>query len=217
VVVSSIAGSFQRNQASAFVSNVPNSQNFQRSNQNFSVGPSRPNNLNNSRQGGGSGLNNNRQGEGSGLVCENCGFNGHTIDKCFKIIRYPADFGKKKSGQNFKKQSVSNNNCVGKSSSFGFTDEQMATLISLIKNNKVGKNMQANMAGAKQHMTYTDKELDNVLDISHLKIKLGHPNGTEAYISNIEILRLSNGLTLYDVMMLFLKSEFESEKCSGDW
>nr|GEV05341.1 ribonuclease H-like domain-containing protein [Tanacetum cinerariifolium] len=50
-------------------------------------------------------------------------------------------------------------------------DEQIATLISLIKDNKVGKNVPANMAEANQHMTYTDKELDNVFDISHLKIK----------------------------------------------
>ncbi|GJR36956.1 ribonuclease H-like domain-containing protein, partial [Tanacetum coccineum] len=162
-----------------------------RSNQNFNAGPSRSNNVNNNRQGGGSGLNNNRPSGGSGLVCENCGFNGHTIVRCFKIIRYPADFGKKKSGQNFKKQSVSNNNSVGKSSSSGFTDEQMTTLISLIKDNKVGKNMQANMA-----------ELDNVLDISHLKIKVGHPNGIETYISKIGNLRLSNGLILYDVMVI---------------
>ncbi|GJR60066.1 ribonuclease H-like domain-containing protein [Tanacetum coccineum] len=172
VVVGSIAGSSKRNQASAFV------------------------------QGGGSGLNINRPSGASGLVCENYGFNGHTIDRCFKIIGYPADFGKKKSGQNFKKQSVSNNNSVGKSSSSGFTDEQMATLISLIKDNKVGKNMQANMAGANQHMTYTDKELDNILDISHLKIKVDHPNGTEAYISKIGNLILSNGLTLYDVLVI---------------
>ncbi|GJZ02801.1 ribonuclease H-like domain-containing protein [Tanacetum coccineum] len=55
---------------------------------------------------------------------------------------------------------------------------------------------------ANQHMTYTDKELDNVLDISHLKIKVGHPNGTEAYISKIGNLRLSNGLTMYDVMVI---------------
>ncbi|GKA63835.1 hypothetical protein Tco_0763441 [Tanacetum coccineum] len=85
VVVGSIVGSSQKNQASAFV------------------------------QGEGSDLNNNKASGGSGLVCENCGFNGHTIDRCFKIIGYPADFGKKKSGQNFKKQSVSNNNSVRKS------------------------------------------------------------------------------------------------------
>ncbi|GKC68221.1 ribonuclease H-like domain-containing protein [Tanacetum coccineum] len=81
-------------------------------------------------------------------------------------------------------------------------DEQMATLISLIKDNKIGKNMQANMSGTNQHMTYTDKELDNVLDISHLKIKVGHPNGTEAFISKIGNLKLSNGLVLYDVMVI---------------
>ncbi|GJW22071.1 ribonuclease H-like domain-containing protein [Tanacetum coccineum] len=56
--------------------------------------------------------------------------------------------------------------------------------------------------GVNQHMTYTDKELDNVLDISHLKIKVGHPDGTEAFISKIENLKLSNGLILYDVLVI---------------
>ncbi|GKF52996.1 hypothetical protein Tco_0159906, partial [Tanacetum coccineum] len=51
-------------------------------------------------------------------------------------------------------------------------------------------------------MTYTDKELDNIFDISHLKIKVGHPNGIEAYISNIRNLRSSNGLTLNDMMVI---------------
>ncbi|GJW91890.1 ribonuclease H-like domain-containing protein [Tanacetum coccineum] len=128
-----------------------------RSNQNFNVGPSRSNNVNNNRQGGGSGLNNNRPSGGSGLVCENCDFNGHTIDRCFKIVGYPADFGKKKSGQNFKKQSVSNNNSVGKSLSSGSTDEQMATLISLIKDNKVRKNVKANMAVITEYLVNISK------------------------------------------------------------
>ncbi|GJZ40053.1 hypothetical protein Tco_0586616 [Tanacetum coccineum] len=62
--------------------------------------------------------------------------------------------------------------------------------------------VQPNMAGANQHMTYTDKELDNILDISHLKIKVGHPNGTETFISKIRNLKLSNGLILYDVLVI---------------
>ncbi|GKC15487.1 ribonuclease H-like domain-containing protein [Tanacetum coccineum] len=182
VTSSSVSGSTQRIQTSALVSNVPNRNNFQRNNQNFNTGP-RPNNMNNNRQSG-----------GSGLVCENCGFNDHTIDRCFKIIGYPIDFGKKKFGnQNQKNKGVSNNNSVGSSSSSGFSDEQMATLLSLIKDNKIKKNVQANMA-------------DNVLDISHLKIKVGHPNRTEDFISKIGNLRLSNGLTLYDVMDLNLKN-----------
>ncbi|GKA67960.1 hypothetical protein Tco_0767877 [Tanacetum coccineum] len=124
------------------------------------------------------------------------------IKVCFKIIGYPTDFGKNKSNQSFKGKNISNNNSVGTNSSSGFTDEQMATLIFLIKENKIGKNVQANMAWANQHMTYTDKELDNILDISHFKIKVGHPNGTEAFISKIGNLKLSNGLTLYDVLVI---------------
>nr|GEV96653.1 ribonuclease H-like domain-containing protein [Tanacetum cinerariifolium] len=191
VASGSIIGSSQRNHASAFVFNVPNRCNFQRNNQNVNSRPPRPNNLNNYRQGG-----------GSALVCENCDFNGHTIDRCFKIIGYPVDFGKKKPGQNFKGKNVSNNNFVGTSSFSRFIDKQMATPISLIKDNKNGKNVHANMAGENQHMTYTDKESDNVLDISHLKIKVGHPNGIEAFISKIGNLKLSNGLVLYDVLVI---------------
>ncbi|GKE27639.1 hypothetical protein Tco_1443023, partial [Tanacetum coccineum] len=133
VASGSISGSSQRNHASAFVSNVPNRGNFRR-NQSSNNGP-RPNNVTN-----------NRQNWGSELVCKNCGFNGHTIDRCFKIIGYPADFGKNKPRQNVIGKSISNNNSVGSSSSSGFTNEQIATIISLIKDNKVGKNVEANMA-----------------------------------------------------------------------
>ncbi|GJX80387.1 ribonuclease H-like domain-containing protein [Tanacetum coccineum] len=89
VIVGSLAGSFQRNQASAFVYSVPNSQNFQRSNQNFSTGPSRPNNLNNNRQGGGSGLNNNRQCGGIGEQCEGLHYyNDQGIKSNNSTLRY---------------------------------------------------------------------------------------------------------------------------------
>ncbi|GKA36667.1 ribonuclease H-like domain-containing protein [Tanacetum coccineum] len=48
VTSGSIVGSSQRNHAYAFVSNVPNRNNFQRNNQNINSGPI-PNNLNNNR------------------------------------------------------------------------------------------------------------------------------------------------------------------------
>ncbi|GJZ22658.1 hypothetical protein Tco_0559697, partial [Tanacetum coccineum] len=98
-------------------------------------------------------------------------------ERCFKIIGYPVDFGKKKPGQNVKGKNISNNNSVGSSLSSGFTDEQLATLISLIKDNSVGKNVQANMA-------------------------VGHPNGIKAFISTIGNLRLPNGLVLFDVLVV---------------
>ncbi|GJR37554.1 ribonuclease H-like domain-containing protein [Tanacetum coccineum] len=171
---------------------------------------------------------------------DKCGFNGHTIDRCFKLIGYPTDFGKKRNGQNFKGKSVSNHSASGSNVSSGFTDEQLSTLISLIKDNSIsGKNVQANMAGtvvnnskifndnfdkffcsnanlksklvasrkivdsgANQHMTDSDKGLYNVHDISHLKIKVAHPNGTETFISKIGSLKLPNGLILYDVLVI---------------
>ncbi|GJR92764.1 ribonuclease H-like domain-containing protein [Tanacetum coccineum] len=176
---------------------------------------------------------NRRTDGGSTLVCENYGFNGHTIDKCFKIIGYPADFGKRKAGSNLKGKNISNN-VVGSNSSNGFSDKQMATLISLIKENSVnGKGVHSNMAGtymnsstvfnknfekffysnsslhsklvskglitdsgANQHITYTDKNLIDVIDISYLKIKVTHPNGTEAFIARIGNMPLTDYLLI---------------------
>ncbi|GKD60036.1 hypothetical protein Tco_1297545 [Tanacetum coccineum] len=115
-------------------------------------------------------VNNNKQGGGSSLVCERCGFNGHSIDRCFKLIGYPADFGKKKSGQIFKNKNVSNNNDVGSSASSGQYGRKIVD------------------SGENQHVIHTDKGLDNVYDIYNLKIKVGHPNRTEAFISKISYL-----------------------------
>nr|GEV94105.1 ribonuclease H-like domain-containing protein [Tanacetum cinerariifolium] len=117
-----------------------------------------------------SGTSHRRTARGSTLVCENCGFNGHTIDKCFKIIGYPADFRKRKAGLNLKGKNVSNI-VVGSNSSNGFSDEQMATLISLIKEKSVnGKGVHSNM--------------------------------TEAFITRIGNMPLTNYLTLYDVLVV---------------
>nr|GEX74333.1 RNA-directed DNA polymerase, eukaryota, reverse transcriptase zinc-binding domain protein [Tanacetum cinerariifolium] len=51
-------------------------------------------------------------------------------------------------------------------------------------------------------MTNSDTELDNVYDISHLKIKVAHPNRTESFISNIRNLKLPNGLVLFGVLVI---------------
>ncbi|GKC63622.1 ribonuclease H-like domain-containing protein [Tanacetum coccineum] len=88
-------------------------------------------------------------------------------------------------------------------SSDGFFDEQMATLISLIKENYVnGKGVYSNMAGANQYMTYTNKNLVNVIDVSYLKIKVSRPNRTEAFITKIGNMPLTDYLTLCDVLVV---------------
>ncbi|GJS75301.1 ribonuclease H-like domain-containing protein, partial [Tanacetum coccineum] len=100
--------------------------------------------------------------------------------RCFKIIGYPPNFGKKKAGQNVKGKNVSNND-VGSSSSSGFFDEQLSTLISFIKENSVnGKGVQANMADS----------------------TVSHPNGIEAFITKISNMPLTDYLTLFDVLVV---------------
>ncbi|GJV64900.1 ribonuclease H-like domain-containing protein [Tanacetum coccineum] len=159
----------------------------------------RPNNNGNRRTAG-----------GSSLVCEHCGFNGHTVDRCFKLIGYPSDFGKRNNSsstnQNFNRRFISNNNSTGSSSTF--SDEQISKLLSLIKENSLndkGKGIQANMAGANQHLTYTDKDLVIVIDISYLRIKVSHPNGTEALITKVA--RDSKFIVGFDELKCFLMSQ----------
>ena len=57
-------------------------------------------------------------------------------------------------------------------------------------------------SGANQHLTYTDKYLVNVIDISKLGIKVSHPNGTEALITKVGNMVLTKHLTLYDVLVV---------------
>ncbi|GJX35991.1 ribonuclease H-like domain-containing protein [Tanacetum coccineum] len=87
---------------------------------------------------------------------------------------------KKKSNQSFKRKNVSNNNSVWTSSSSGFIDEQMATMISLIKDNKIGKNVQANMADSKIEKNDSTNVLQDVNHINFFDIKyLEIPNDDE--------------------------------------
>ncbi|GKE06964.1 hypothetical protein Tco_1398982, partial [Tanacetum coccineum] len=111
---------------------------------------------------------NRRTAGGSNLVYEERGFNGHTIDRCCKIIGYPPDFGKKKAGQNNKGKNISNN-VVGSISFIGFFDEQLSTLMSLIKENSMdGKGVQDNMTGFERRESSGDllgHLVDQVLDV----------------------------------------------------
>ncbi|GJS19183.1 ribonuclease H-like domain-containing protein [Tanacetum coccineum] len=104
-----------------------------------------------------------------------CSISG-TSQRCFKLIGYLANFGKKKAGQNFKRKNVSNNNTVRSNSSFGFTDEKLSTLSSLIKDNSLNENnVQANMdyVTEKAYTTsnvFQDLNHINFFDNEYLKI-----------------------------------------------
>nr|GEU59884.1 glycerol-3-phosphate acyltransferase 1 [Tanacetum cinerariifolium] len=87
------------------------------------------------------------------------------------------------------------------SSSFGFTSEQMKKLLSLINYSGSG-DFHANMVGANQNLTVSTFGMFIVVDISSLKIIVGHPNGTLATISHVDNLKLTNNVVLYDVLVV---------------
>ncbi|GJZ53625.1 ribonuclease H-like domain-containing protein [Tanacetum coccineum] len=53
-----------------------------------------------------------------------------------------------------------------------------------------------------KHLTYTAKDLGNVIDISNLGITVSHFNGTEACITKVRNMILNENLTLYDVLVV---------------
>lgn len=57
-------------------------------------------------------------------------------------------------------------------------------------------------SGANHHMTSTDCNLKNVVDISDLRLKVDHPNGSSASIVKIGNLPISNSVTLFDVLVV---------------
>ncbi|GKE45464.1 hypothetical protein Tco_1472748, partial [Tanacetum coccineum] len=84
------------------------------------------------------------------LNCKNYGKIGHTIDRCYEIVGFPAGF---KRNSNFGKKNFNANVDVkandkqsSPSTSSGFTYEQMQKLLSLI-NDCPSSSIHANMAG----------------------------------------------------------------------
>ncbi|GJY31754.1 ribonuclease H-like domain-containing protein [Tanacetum coccineum] len=57
-------------------------------------------------------------------------------------------------------------------------------------------------SGANQHLTGSTVRMFNIIEISDLKISVGHPNGTLATISHVGNLKLSNNVILYDVLVV---------------
>ncbi|GJZ14961.1 ribonuclease H-like domain-containing protein [Tanacetum coccineum] len=84
-------------------------------------------------------------------------------------------------GNNFARGALRFDKPSSSSLSSGFTSEQIQKLLNLI-NDKSTSGM------------------INVVDISDLKITVGHPNGTLAVISHVGNLKLANNVMLYDVL-----------------
>ncbi|GJZ05757.1 ribonuclease H-like domain-containing protein [Tanacetum coccineum] len=153
--------------ATSFASNVPNQSNFSNRNrtQNNAFNKGRPT-------------------RNPNLLCTNCGFTGHTVERCYKITGFPPNF------QSKRKEFASNNHASTsdntsdhiKNASYVsaddksaqlFSKEQIAQIMSLISEKKVEVtgDTKANMAGANHHMIISEQYLGSVVDISDLNLE----------------------------------------------
>ncbi|GJZ73303.1 reverse transcriptase domain-containing protein [Tanacetum coccineum] len=172
-----------------------------------------PNNNSNFNKGSDSNSNSNNRGPNPNLKCANCNKIGHTVDRCFELIGYPAGYVKRNFNSSPRPVSsntastdghsncASRNNATTNISYVSLSNEQLSKLMNLLIDNGVSS-ANANMAGANQHMTVSTKFLVNVVDISNIGLTVGHPNGTQALITKIGDLKISNDITLYDVLVV---------------
>ncbi|GKB46938.1 ribonuclease H-like domain-containing protein [Tanacetum coccineum] len=175
-------------------------------------------NRNNTRSNG---PNNYNRGPNPNLVCKNCGFTGHTIERCYELIGYTLGY---KKGSNASKQNGFkpnfNANCDTKGSDkqptacnspTSFTADQMQKLLNLINDTSFG-NTQANMAGrisffngnAWFNVNFSKFYCGNTKFLV-TTITLGWiiDYGANQHLTTSTIdLRLSNNVILYDVLVV---------------
>ncbi|GKC71641.1 hypothetical protein Tco_1117524 [Tanacetum coccineum] len=66
-----------------------------------------------------------------------------------------------------------------------FTADQINRIMALISSKSDSSDLQSCAAGATQHMTFSTEHLYDVVDVSHLKITVSHPNGTVELVKHI--------------------------------
>ncbi|GKA44463.1 ribonuclease H-like domain-containing protein [Tanacetum coccineum] len=94
------------------------------------------------------------------LKCTNCNKTGHTVDRCFDLIGYPAGYVKRNSNSNSRlvtsnnasadvhSNGVSSNNATTENSPVSLSSDQLARLMNLLNENGVST-ANANMTGFK--------------------------------------------------------------------
>ncbi|GKD68802.1 ribonuclease H-like domain-containing protein [Tanacetum coccineum] len=85
-----------------------------------------------------------------------------------------------------------------------FTPDQINRLMALIGLKSDSSELQSYAAdsGATQHMTFFVDHLYDVIDVSHLKISVAHPNGTIEMVKHVGNYKLSDKITLRDVLVV---------------
>ncbi|GJX03398.1 retrovirus-related pol polyprotein from transposon TNT 1-94 [Tanacetum coccineum] len=144
-------------------------------------------NSNNYNKGSSSNLNSINRGPNLNLKCINFNKIGHTVDRCFKLVGYPAGYVKRNFNPtsrsvssnntyaNVHSNGVTSNNATTNNSPISFSNEQLTRLMNLLNDNGVST-ASANM--------------------------VGHLNGTQALITKIGDLKINNDTIMYDVLVV---------------
>nr|GFA04725.1 hypothetical protein [Tanacetum cinerariifolium] len=113
--------------------------------------------FNNNFKGSGSNSNFNNRGPNPNLKCTNCNKIGHTVDRCFELVGYPAGYVKRNFNSNSRpvtsnnasanvhSNGVSSNNATTSNSYVSLSSEKLARLVNLLNENGVSI-ANANMA-----------------------------------------------------------------------
>ncbi|XP_076929730.1 uncharacterized protein LOC143594266 [Bidens hawaiensis] len=126
-----------------------------------------------------------------GLKCSHCNLTVHTIERCYKLVGYPDNYKKK---SNMIRANNQNNNGVfnfskgSNSSNLQFSPDQFAKLLNSYVNimcyaGSTGST-ESNFSqgwiidsGANQHMTVSEHNMFDCVDVSDVGLSVGHPNG----------------------------------------
>ncbi|GJV50766.1 ribonuclease H-like domain-containing protein [Tanacetum coccineum] len=172
--------------------------------------------------------NNSNRGNYDSLLCKNCGLKGHIVDRCFEIIgdvrgssvgnndtfSSPLSLSNEQmlklmSLLNDKSSPAANANMAGiDSCSFFncnvfFNQHFYRFYYVNIKVNGVNYHLGWIIdSKANQHMTNDTKNMFNLIDVSGLKLNVGHPHGTLAKITHVGNLKLNNDVILFDVLVV---------------
>ncbi|GKA41180.1 ribonuclease H-like domain-containing protein [Tanacetum coccineum] len=156
----------------------------------------------------------NNRGSNPNLNCKNYKKIGHTIERCYELFGFPTGF---KRSSNLMKKLLSlinetpsasiHANMAGKASFFNgnvwfninFSKYFFANSSLSVKTITWGWIIDS---GATQHLIVSTVGMFNIMDISELKITIGHPNGSLATISHVGNLKLTNNVILYDVLVV---------------
>ncbi|XP_076911762.1 uncharacterized protein LOC143569831 [Bidens hawaiensis] len=177
------------------------------------------------------------RGPNPNLKCTHCNKVGHTVERCFEIVGYPQG-PRTRGGQphNQSNKPVVSNNAVqhksdpsGCSSGTFLTPDQVSKLLNLL-NEKTGEGTSGpHVGGTNQHMVNSDKNVFDQVDVSKFNVTVKHPNGSNATVSKISSIKLSEIVILTDVLVVpeyhvtllsvhkLAKDRFTHKEHPGDW